>query len=438
MTEGARKQGRGVAGISPRAAALLAWSLAGLSFAGFAATVVLYVAIRPVLPPSTWGTGGDSAVVIFVVPFLAFPLAGALIASKRPKNPIGWICLAAGIFWMLATMTGPYAWYGIVARPGSVPFPATIGSLTEWLWTPALGLLGTYLVLLFPDGRLPSRRWRLLAWLSGAVIVLGSAGTALRPGRPPDLGGMRNPFGLEAHAWVADTMEASLVLLPLCVLASALSLVLRFRRSGGEEREQIKWIAFAASVVGVGFCFVIIMSAIVPDAAGGARSLWQKLLEDAITLSFAGVPVAVGFAVLRYRLYDIDIVINRTLVYGSLTATLALIYFGGVATVQALFRPLTGQEDQTQLAIVVSTLAIAALSNPLRHRIQGFIDRRFYRRKYDAAKTLATFNARLRDETDLGTLSDDLVGVVRETMQPAYVSLWLRPDTASQKDDVPS
>ena len=416
-----------------RAAAWLAWSLAGLSFAGFAATVVLYVAIRPVLPPSTWGTGGDSAVVIFVVPFLAFPLVGALIASRRPKNPIGWMCLGAGIFWMLATMTGPYAVYGIVARPGSVPFPAAIGSLTEWLWTPALGLLGTYLILLFPDGRLPSRRWRPLVWLSGAVIVLGSAGTALKPGRPPDLGGMRNPFGLEGHPWVANAMEVILVLLPLCVLASTLSLVLRFLRSGGEERAQIKWIALAASLVGVGFCFVIIMSVIMPDAAGGTRPLWQKLLEDAVTLSFAGVPVAVGFAVLKYRLYDIDVVINRTLVYGTLTVALAVVYVGSVVSLQYVLRALTGQESQ--LAVVASTLAIAALFNPLRRRIQSFIDRRFYRRKYDAVKTLAAFNSRLRDETDLDPLSNDLVGVVRETMQPAHVSLWLRPDTASKKDE---
>jgi hypothetical protein len=418
-----------------RAAAWLAWSLAGLSFAGFAATIVLYVAIRPVLPPSTWGTGGDSAVVIFVVPFMAFPLVGALIASRRPKNPIGWICLGAGIFWMLATMTGPYAVYGIVARPGSVPFPAALGSLTEWLWTPALGLLGTYLILLFPDGRLPCRRWRPLAWLSGAVIVVGSAGTALKPGQPPDLGGMRNPFGLEGHPWVADAMEAILVLLPLCVLASALSLVLRFLRSGGEERAQIKWIALAASLVGVGFCFVIIMSVIVPDAAGGARPLWQKLLEDAVTLSFAGVPGAVGFAVLRYRLYDIDVVINRTLVYGSLTAMLASAYFGGVVGLQYVFRALTGGESQ--LAVVASTLAIAALFNPLRRWVQAFVDRRFYRKKYDAAKTLEAFSAKLRDETNLDALTGEVVGVVRETMQPAHVSVWLRPDTASKKGEAP-
>jgi hypothetical protein len=152
--------------------------------------------------------------------------------------------------------------------------------------------------------------------------------------------------------------------------------------------------------------------------------------------SLLGIPVAVGIAILRHRLYDIDVIINRTLVYGALTVLLALVYFGGVATAQAIFRALTGQEEQPQLAIVVSTLVIAALFNPLRRRIQAYIDRRFYRRKYDAAKTLETFSAKLRDETDLDALSGDLVGVVRETMQPSHVSLWLRPDTPAKAEQV--
>ena len=229
---------------------------------------------------------------------------------------------------------------------------------------------------------------------------------------------------------MADTAWIVLPLLPLCMLASALSLVLRYRRSRGEEREQIKWIAFAASVVGLLYLIAMVASVIFPSetwfAAGSP--LWLDLLEYAALLSFTAVPIAVGFAVLRYRLYNIDLLINRTLVYASLTATLALIYFGGVATTQAIFRALTTQEYQPQLAIVVSTLVIAALFNPLRRRIQSFIDRRFYRKKYDAAKTLEAFSAKLRDETDLDALNDDLVRVVQETMQPAHVSLWLRSD----------
>jgi hypothetical protein len=210
--------------------------------------------------------------------------------------------------------------------------------------------------------------------------------------------------------------------------------VLRYRRSRGEEREQIKWIAFAASVVGLLFLVGIVIMFIYAFEPPS----WTKLLDSVTVLSFGGVPIAIGFAVLKYRLYDIDLLINRTLVYGSLTASLALVYFGGVAMTQAIFRALTSQQEQPQIAIVISTLVIAALFNPLRRRIQSFIDRRFYRRRYDARKTLEAFSAKLRDETNLDALNAELVGVVRETMQPAHVTLWLRPDTAPKQDEAPS
>jgi len=222
------------------------------------------------------------------------------------------------------------------------------------------------------------------------------------------------------------------------------SLVLRFRRSTGVVREQIKWIAFAASFMGLLYLGIMgtgliihLVSAPQTPSDLGSQSLLGALLENVMVLSFAGVPVAIGFAVLRYRLYEIDILINRTLVYSALTATLVALYFGSVTTTQAIFRALSGQEEQPQLAVVISTLVIAALFNPLRRRIQGFIDRRFYRRKYDAAKTLEAFSAKLRDGTDLDALSDDLVGVVRETVQPAHVSLWLRHDLSSRGSEGP-
>ena len=418
--------------MSARAASRLAWSLAGLSLVLCAAAIVLLVATLPVQPPSSWGTGGISVVLYVYLPFLAFPLVGALIAARRPENPIGWICLAVGIFWMLFIMSNSYMVYGLrLASPGSVPYPAAIGSLAEWLGPTAVGLLGTYLILLFPDGRLPSRKWRPLAWLSGAVIALNIVGSTLAPGPLSDLRGVSNPFGLEGHPWLANASDTVGLLLPLCMLASATSLVLRFRRSGGEVREQIKWIAFAASVVALGVSAAVVGGTyFASDATVGAGPLWMNLLEDTITLSFAGIPIAVGFAVLRYRLYDIDVVINRALVYGSLTAMLAAVYFGGVTLLQEVFRSLTGQGST--LAVVTSTLLIAALFNPLRRRIQAFIDRRFYRRKYDARKILETFSAKLRDETDLDALNAELVRVVLETMQPEHVSLWLRPDTGSK------
>ena len=414
-----------------RAASWLAWSLAALCVAMVVALGAQYVLIRSSQMPSSLGTRLTLIDLLVGVPFLAFPLVGALIASRRPRNPIGWICLAVGLLFMLLGVTDFYSQYG-VASPGSVPFPVAIYSLSEWLWVPAVGLMGTYLLLLFPDGRLPSRRWRPLAWLSGVTIVLLSAVVLLDPGPLQGLGGVRNPFGLEEHPWVADAFNIVFPLLTVCILASALSLVLRYRRSRGEEREQIKWIAFAASVLAFLFLAGVGGSLLASGTTGAAEPLWLKLLQNAIALSYVGVPVAVGFAVLRYRLYDIDLLINRTLVYSSLTVSLAVVYFGGVTVTQAIFRALTGQEEQPQLTIVASTLVIAALFMPLRRGIQSFIDRRFYRRKYDARKTLEAFSAKLRDETDLEALNAELVSVVRETMQPAHVSLWLRPDTFSK------
>jgi hypothetical protein len=407
------------------APAWLAWSLAGLSVAMFMAAVVLYVlAHSSQVAPRT---GALSNLLIYV-PFLAFPIVGALIASRHPKNPVGWICLAIGLFWMLIFLGD--------SIPGTGPYPVTMDALTQWVWIPPVGLLGIYLILLFPDGKLPSRRWRPLAWLSGVVMVLASLGITFSPGPLEGHPGVRNPVGLEgAPPWVWTAGIVILLLLPLCMIASALSLVLRYRRSGGVEREQIKWIAFAASVVGLLYLITMVSSFTYSGPWGAAGTpLWLGLLQQAALVSFTAVPIAVGFAVLRYRLYDIDLIINRTLVYGSLTAMLALVYFGGVATTEAIFRAFTGQEQLPQLAIVVSTLVIAALFNPLRAHIQGFIDRRFYRSKYDARKTLEGFSAKLRGETDLNALSDDLVGVVRETMQPAHISLWLRPDTATKRE----
>ena len=231
--------------MSTRTATWLAWSLAALCVAMFVASLALYVLARSAQVPDSLGASRTVIDQLVSVPFLAFPLVGALIASRRPQNPIGWICLAEGFLWMFLNMIDHYGVYGL-ARPGSVPFPVVIYALGQWLWVPTVGLLAIYLVLLFPDGRLPSRRWRPLAWLSGALIVLASIGSGLIPGPLPDLGGVRNPFGLEGAPWVADAANAILVPFLLCILASAVSLILRYRRSGGEVRQQIKWIALAA------------------------------------------------------------------------------------------------------------------------------------------------------------------------------------------------
>jgi hypothetical protein len=408
--------------MSLRRSSILAWSLAALSLILFVGSVPLYVGAHPA------NLSGTASNLLGGALFLIFPVVGALVASRRPGNAIGWILLIDGLLWNLSNALDYYSDYGS-ANPNSVPFWVGAATINNWLWVPAVGLLGTYTFLLFPDGRLPSRRWRLLAWLSGLTILLVTIQVGLTPGPLEGLGGVRNPWGVLAFPWMRTVPYLLVPVFLLCMVLSVFSLVLRYRRSRGEERQQIKWIAFAASLIGSLYVSAMIGSIVYPQETWfePGSPLWLISLEYVALLSFTLVPVAIGFAMLRYRLYDIDAVINRALVYGSLTVTLALVYFGGVATIQTLFRVITGLEQQSQLAVVVSTLAIAALFNPLRTRIQSFIDRRFYRRKYDAAKTLEIFAARLRDEIDLEAQGGDLVSVVRETMQPEHVSLWLNP-----------
>jgi hypothetical protein len=405
VTEGTSERSRIVPSANVRVSTWLAWSLAALCVAMFVAAGALSILAQSAQSSGNWITVSTVRETLSLVPFLAFPLVGALVAFRRPENSIGWILLADGLLWMILAVTESYSTYGI-ARPGSVPYPVAIGTIgNQWLWVPTTGLLGIYLILLFPDGKLPSRRWRLLAWISGVVISLQSAAEGLAPGPLENQGGVRNPFGIEALPWLANAALILLPLLPLCILASAVSMVLRFRRSRGEVRQQIKWIAFVASFAGLLYLFALVSPMIfAPEILNSGGSLppipiWLELLFSVAVLGFAGIPLAIGFAVLKYRLYDIDVVINRTLVYGPLTAILVLVYLGGVVSLQYAFRAITGQESQ--IAIVASTLAISALFNPLRKRVQAFVDRRFYRRKYDARITLAAFSAKLRDETDL-------------------------------------
>jgi hypothetical protein len=363
----------------------------------------------------------DEGILTIAILVVAFSVVGAVISSHRPENAVGWLFCCAALFQGLSVFTYEYAIYALITKPGSLPLGAEMSWMSPWIWAPGLGLILVFLPLQFPDGRLPSRRWRPVAWLGGASIVLICVPTLiiLWPKRGTALlGGPVN--NEEGPAQILDLL-VEVVAFPLMLVAglgAVISLLVRFRRARGEERQQIKWFTSAAALT-------LLLVFLVEGIPEGNR-LFEAITAAGAVLVVPSIPVAAGIAILRYRLYDIDILINRTLVYGALTALLATIYFGGVAATQAIFRTLTGQERQPQLAIVVSTLVIAALFNPLRRRIQGFIDRRFYRSKYDARKTLEEFSTKLRDETNLDSLSDDLVGVVRETMQPTHVSLWLR------------
>jgi hypothetical protein len=358
---------------------------------------------------------------------VSFSVVGALIASHRPENPIGWIFLAVGFFYGLLTAGEQYAVYALLTNRGALPLGAEASWLMQWIWAPGLGLILVFLPLLFPNGHPPSRRWRWVAWLGGLSIglICVPASIVLWPERGPALVG---PEGTaEEGTSHALFVVVDLVALPMMLLAgigAVISLLVRFRRARGDERQQIKWFAAAAALTLVWYLVF----------GQSTRGLPGVIVALASLLILQTIPVATGIAILRYRLYDIDLLINRTLVYGSLTAMLAAVYLSSVALLQYIFRALTGQ--WSTFAVVASTLVIAALFNPLRRRIQSFIDRCFYRSKYDAAKTLDAFSAKLRNETDLEALGDDLVGVVRETMQPAHVSLWLRPDTTSKKKRV--
>ncbi len=394
MTTTARQRNREVGGAGARAS-WLAWVVCAVALTVLALVLVLILLGWSTPLPQGQTPWRDQAVSL--VGIFGAPVLGGLIASRRPENPYGWLWLGFGFGLAFQLLGESYAAYALVADPGSLPAPRAISRLLALGGALALAL-APFLLLLFPTGRLPSRRWRPIAWIAGASGA-GLFALILLFDSPDQVGGV-----ITAVTWVV--VSALIAAIGL----SALSLVVRYRRASGVERQQLKWLALAA---------VLTTASLVGQPLGEA--LWNLLDAAATTALY----VAVGVAIFRHRLYDIDVIINRALVYGSLTVLLASAYVGCVVGLQATLRALTGQEST--LAIVASTLVIAALFNPLRRRLQALVDRRFYRRKYDARKTLGAFSARLRDETDLNALSGDVVGVVRETMQPAHVGFWLRP-----------
>ena len=401
-----------------RTVAPLAWSLCALAVALTALSLLLFILnlshprtyVYDYWLDNTLGT-------------LSYAPIGALIAARRPANPVGWLLCLWGVALSVGHFGAQYAIYTLLAQPDSLPAGEVLAWIASWILPVIIGIQ-VFAFLLFPTGRLPSERWKWLVWLTVAFVIAGVITSAFSFGANVGLGPIPNPLGIGGFSTFYDVV---MWMLPVVYFAVAFSLFVRLRRASGVERQQIKWFAYAvaATISGIVFAYMI------PDTVD--TPLWFDRAGFALNIAVTpAIPVSMGIAILRYRLYDIDLLINRTLVYGSLTAILVLVYVGGVISLQYAFRTLTGQGSQ--LAIVASTLAIAALFSPLRRRVQAFVDHRFYRRKYDAAKTLEAFNSRLREETELDTLSGDVVGVVRETMQPAHASLWLLPDTASKVD----
>jgi len=400
--------------MSRRTAAWLAWSLWALSLALTALSLLLLVLnlSHPDVPVySFWAEN-----VLFSI---GYSTVGAVIVPRMlQENLIGWLFCAIGLLWAVLHFIGEYAIYALLAAPGSLPAGELASWVYSWLWVPGLGLL-MFICLLFPNWRLPSARWRWFARLSALATLVGMVLAAFSPGRIVlGLPGIRNPLGIEG---LPNAYKPVQVIMLVLIAISVASLLMRRGYARGVERQQTKWFTYTSAVAASGAILQYIISE-------PLELVWLRGVAYALVLiGLVGIPISMGIAITRYKLYEIDLLINRTLVYGSLTAMLVALYFGGIVVLQRVFVLLTGQ--QSTLAVVASTLLIAALFTPLRRRIQSFIDRRFYRRKYDARKTLEAFSATLRDETDLEALNNDLVGVVRETMQPAHVSLWLRPDT---------
>jgi MFS family permease len=391
--------------MNPTQARRLAWALPVLTLTlevlGFAAAVA-----------SSEGTAIWLAST-FAITIAAFAVVGALISSRHPANSIGWLLSTIGCMFALVVATTSGARWGL--RGEHLP-----RGLWEWLaiggnaWVIALGLIGTQLALRLPDGHLPSRRWRWFSRLTVVLIAVSVVGMATTRERVEGVRGTSNPIG-----WaVTEPLETVYLLVILSFPFAIAALLLRYRRSSGRDRAQLRWVAFSGAVFVAVYVVTLTSLAFVDE-----HSVTGDVLTSFTQVAFAAFPIGIGFAVLRQDLYDIDVVINRTLVYASLTATLAGVYAGSVLLLQLVLSDLT---QGSGLAVAASTLAVAALFRPARRRIQSIVDRRFFRSRYDAARTIEAFGLQLRDEVDLDALSIDLRSVVIETMQPAHVSLWLR------------
>ena len=401
--------------MSPRTARRLvgcAWALSG-------ALLVAAHVVRALLDDSRGPNDITVSFLLIVTALIVtYSTVGGVVAARRPANPVGWIFLGSALSAALILASASYAEAGLEA---ATPLPATEAAafVSEAFALPTVALIGL-VMLLYPDGRPPSPRWRLVGWVAAAAVLTGALG-AFAPGPIPETDPpVENPLGVAGPVGelLTGLQDMAGILLLGSLALGAASMLVRFRRSRGEERLQLKWFALTIVFV-VTFVATAGIAAEVAPASSGANPVEEACFYLAL-LGVAALPVAAATAILKYRLYDIDLVIRRTLVYGALTATLAGAYAGSVLVLQLLLSP------DSDLAIAGSTLAVAALFRPARRRIQALVDRRFYRRRYDAARTLESFGGRLRDEVDLDALGSDLRAVVTETVQPAHVSLWLR------------
>ncbi len=392
----------------------------------FAVILALFLANAVVSLGSDYTTTSTSGVVFFVG-LLTFPIVGLLILTRMPGNTIGWILLAIGLAWALA-WGNAYAQFDASGAhtPGSLPGAAAAAQIGQSQWIPPVALMGTFLLLLFPNGKLlPGPRWRFVARLSAVAIVLGSVAISISPGRMVDAGYPHtyNPLGISAVPPVL--LIAGIALIPLCIVASAVSLVVRFRRSSGVERLQLKWLVTAAAFVAAAYLCVFPLS-IAFSSGAGSDPAWLGDLQMVCSLSFFLIPISIGVAVLRHNLYGIDVIIRRTVLYAGVVALLGALYVVGIWAVGAALRTLTARSDA--VAVTLSTLVVVAAFQPLRRRVQRTLDRRFYRAKYDAQSALDALSRTLGQQVDLDSVQREVIAVVTSTVRPAHVGLWLRAD----------
>jgi hypothetical protein len=393
---------------------VLAWGLWALVMLGLATLPWLDQLLRRAGRPDLVGLNADA--VPYLLALVSAATVGAVLASRRPRHPVGWLLLALGLSVIALGVCQAYASYGLLARPGTLPAARWAAVYADASWIPLSALIG-FVLLLTPTGSLPSPRWR---WWARVVVAAAVVTAALRP---ETLDGpfeaVDNPLAVHSGPLEVVATLGDLITL-LAVVVAGGSLVVRFRRARGTERQQLRWVALAAALAVVAVAVILVSWALL---GAEAQALWGW----ATGLYVAILPLATGAAVLRYRLYDLDRIVSRTLAYGLLTVVLGL---GYAAVVLGLGRLLP---QDSSLAVAGATLAVAAMFQPARQRIQQAVDRRFNRRRYDAARTLQGFSARLREEVDLDTLTAELLAVVDQTMQPTQVSLWLRPSPAASR-----
>jgi len=350
---------------------------------------------------------------IFGLEVASLGIIGALVATRQPRNVIGWILWSAAIAVTWSIAGDDYVTTSLSVAGGAWPGTIWVTWLFELSFLPAILAVLIFIPLLFPTGRLLSPRWRWVAWFAVAAIIASCLPVAFAPGPLPDHTTLLNPVGIAVVGQMKGAIvTASLIGFAIALPLAVASVVLRYRRGSATEREQLKWFAAAVGLTGV--CFALAIPSIRPFSDIG----W---IAGIVTISL--IPVAIGIAILRYRLYEIDRIISRTLGYVAVTATLALVFLAGVLGLQAMLEPMTG--DNTA-AVAASTLIVAALFQPLRARVQSFVDRRFNRARYDALHMVDAFSERLRDEVDIAAVTDDLDLSITTALNPSTLKLWIR------------